>query len=381
MIIEPNPSFEALRQQLAALAIPAGEARQLIWVVVDRLGIAMTAGGAYEIFLLGPPLLSASALVAGNLQHDRWEPSAGGEAFEASRVLLGSAAHFAAVAALIATELARLNLSTDAALQQAFSEVEPIIDMAIRRAVLSSEVIVGLIAELHVLRAALLIALPADRAKILPAWRGWAPGRDFVLGQHGIEVKATRGTTSRHSFSGIHQLEPQPTPSGCTEKLHLLSFGLQEVNQGGFSLPELVNDLLSLLSDDTGARSSAQAQLLTMIASYGGASVPNYEHDTMDDWSAYKQRYAITFSRLYEIDDPEMRLLSRELVEQTFAVAASLSFELALPSMISTYNPAQNWQAEVAKMISCCTVAPPPSAPRIQDAAFPEQRAPGTSPP
>lgn len=351
MSAETIPTFEVLRQQLAALALPAGEARQLIWVVAGRLGTALTASGAYEVFLLGPTLKPASALVASNLQHDRWEPSAGGEAFEASRILLGSASHFATVAALIANELARLDLSTDAALQQAFSEVEPIIEMAIHRADLSSEVIVGLTAELQVLRAALLVTPPADRAKILPAWRGWAPGRDFVLGRHGVEVKATLGATSRHSFSGIHQLEPQLTSSGGTEKLHLLSCGLQLVEHGGSSLPELVDDLLSLLSDGTGTRTTTEAQFLSMVASYGGAGVPSYVHDEMRAWSIYRQRYAITFTRLYEIDDPAMRLLDRDLIEQTFAVPSSLTFELDLPFIISPFNPAQNWQAEIAKMI------------------------------
>lgn len=345
----PLRSFEALRDALSSLAVPAGEARQLIWVVSNRLGVAMTASGAFEIFLLGPALVAVSPIVAGNLIHDRWAPSSGGDTFEASRVLLGSATHFAAVAALIATELGRLDLSGGSAIQHAFSEVEPIIELAIQRAILSNESILGLIAELHVLRIALL-AVPADnRASILPAWRGWAPGRDFLLRDHGIEVKATLSATSRHFFSGIHQLEPQRVGSNY-ETLHLLSLGLQLVDNGAPSLPELVEDLLSLLTCDKTVRTTLQTQLLAMIAQYGGPGAPSYEHDVMSCWAAYQQRFALTFARLYDVHDPSMRFLDRLLVEQTFVVPDSLTFELALPSQVSTYNPAENWQQEVARM-------------------------------
>ena len=342
------PSFERLRDELGALAVPAGDARQLIWVVDGVLGAAMTASGAFEIFLAGPPLQATSPLVAGNLVHDRWEPSAGGASFEASRVLLGSAAHFAAVAALIATELGRLSLAGPEAVQRAFSEVEPIIELAIRRATLSNEAILGLIAELHVLRVALIAVPAARRPTSLLSWRGWAPGRDFQFGPQGIEVKATLGSTSRHAFSGIHQLEARQLDDGSTEALHLLSIGLEAVDTGGFSLPELVDDLLSLLPGDS--MSPPQAQFLSMIASYCGGGAPSYEHDAMRGWHLYQQRYAITFARLFDVGDPEMRLLDRSLVEQTFAVADSLTFELALPSLLSSFNPAADWQHEVASM-------------------------------
>lgn len=346
------PSYEMLRDQLEALDVPEGEARELIWIVPGRLGAAVTAVGAFEIFLLGPPLEPRSATVAASLQHDRWNPSDGGAVFEASRVLLGSDTHFAAVAALIATELGRLDLSKDAALQRAFNEVEPIIELAIRRAALSSETILGLLAELQVLRALLLASSRDERSARLPAWRGWAPGRDFAIGPHGVEVKATLGVASRHQFSGVHQLEPQPLPDGRPEKLHLLSVGLEQVEHGGQSLPELVDDLLSMLSDGSGEHTPVQAQLLAMIASYGGPGAPSYEHDAMRAWSVYQQRYALTFTRLYEVDDPAMRLLDRGLVEQTFATPESLTFELVLPSIVSPYNPTENWQAEIAAMIA-----------------------------
>lgn len=343
-------TFEQLRDQLSGLEVPEGEARQLVWVVPGRLGAATTATGAYEIFLAGPELTATLPLVARHLQHDSWEPTAGGPAFAATRVLLGSATHFAAVAALIATELARLDLSTDASMQAAFNEVEPIIELAIRRGALSTETLLGLVSELQVLRVALLATPAPQRPTTLLGWRGWTQGRDFVLGRHAIEVKATLGDTSRHAFSGVHQLEPQPQPQGGQEMLHLMSFGLAEVDEGGQSLPELIDDLASLLDECGEEGAGARAQLLAMVREYGGAAAPGYDHDTMRGWSVYQIRHAISFARLYAVDDPEMRLLTSALLDQTFAVPGSVSFELELPASVSAFNPAASWQAEIAAM-------------------------------
>jgi|SRR5579859_4090267 len=343
-------NYEVLRDQLTALEVPAGDARRLIWVITDRLGAAMTANGAYEIFLAGSELAAAVSLVARHLQYDHWESSEDGATFAATRVQLGSAPHFAAVAALIATELARLDLTTDAAMQAAFSEVEPIIELAIRRSALSAEVLLGLMAELHVLRVVLLATRMSERPLALHGWRGWTQGRDFVLGPHAIEVKATLGDTSRHAFSGVHQLEPQLLSDGRQEVLHLMSFGLTEVEQGGHSLPELVDDLASLLDDGSEHGASGRAQLLAMVREYGGAGAPGYDHDTMRGWCVYQLRLAISFARLYAVEDTEMRLLTSALLDQTFTVPGSVSFELQLPSRVSAFNPAERWQAEVAAM-------------------------------
>ncbi|MCA0015563.1 PD-(D/E)XK motif protein [Mesorhizobium sp. B292B1B] len=344
--------FETLRDQLSTLEVPAGNARRLIWVVNQRLGAAMTNSGAYEIFLAGPELSAVQPLVARHLQYDRWEPSDGAPAFAATRVLLGSATHFAAVATLIVTELARLDLSTDPAMQAAFNEVEPIIELAIRRGTLSTETLLGLVAELQVLRVALLATPMAKRPTVLLGWRGWTQGRDFVMGRHALEIKATLGDTSRHAFSGVHQLEAQPLPDGSQEMLHLMSFGLAEVDKGGQDLPELVDDIASLLDDGSTQGGGARAQFFGMIREYGGPGAPGYDHDTMRSWSVYQARHVITFTRLYSVDDPEMRLLTSALIGQTFVVPGSVNFELQLPTRVSTFNPAANWQTEVASMLA-----------------------------
>jgi hypothetical protein len=120
------------------------------------------------------------------------------------------------------------------------------------------------------------------------------------------------------------------------------------VSEGGPSLPEMVDDLLTLLSDGSGAQTAEQVQLLSMIASYGGAGAPSYDHGTMRGWSVYQQRYTVSFARLYDVADPGMHLLDRELIQQTFADPDSLTFELTIPSIVSAYNPADDWQKQIA---------------------------------
>ena len=344
--------FEDLRDRLAGMDVPAGDARRLIWLVQGRLGAALTATGAHEIFLGGPELSATVPLVARHLQHDRWEPNYGGSSFAATRVLLGSAPHFASMAALIAVELARFDLSDDNTLQRAFEQVEPLIELAIRGGALSTEALLGLIAELQLLRVGLLAVPTKKRRSVLMGWRGWTKGRDFVFGRHAIEVKATLGPGSRHSFGGVHQLEAQPLSVGGMEALHLMSFGLVEADGGGQSLPDLVEDLASLLDGDEGEPGSGRADLVEKVREYGGPGAAGYDHWTMSDWAAYQGRYAINFTRLYSVDDPAMRLLTSSLIEQTFAVPGSVSFELQFPVSVSTFNPAANWQAEIAAMVT-----------------------------
>ncbi len=345
-------SFEELRDRLAGLDVPEGNARRLIWIVPNRLGAAMTASGAFEIFLGGPELTANLPLVARHLQHDSWEPSDGGLSFSATRVLLGSATHFAAMAAVIAIELVRFDLASDEEMQRAFDQAEPIIELAIRRGALSTEALIGLLAELQLLRVGLLAVPTAKRGTVLLGWRGWTKGRDFIFGRHAIEVKATLGDASRHAFSGVHQLEPQPIADGHVEALHIMSFGLSETHEGGQTLPDLIEDLASLLNGDLPDEGAGPAQLKAMVREYGGLGATGYDHDTMKDWVAYQGKYAITFARLYSVDDPEMRLLTSSLIDQTFAVPGSVSYELQLPTLVSAFNPAANWQAEIASMVT-----------------------------
>ncbi|MFT6943440.1 MAG: hypothetical protein ACJAUW_000009 [Yoonia sp.] len=348
-------TFETLRAELDGLRVPAGEARNLRWLA-KALAIARNASGDYEIFIRGPELHAASSLVRRHLQHGEWRPQEGGASFFASRVVLPSAPHFGSVSALISVELLRAGLVSEGDAQGAFSAVEPIIEIAIRRGALPENVVVGLIGELIVLRQC-LISLGKKthlQGDLLECWCGWqVGGRDFLFGESAIEVKTTQAASSSHEFSGLHQLEEVQLPNGAHEQLHLLSIGLQASTVAGESLSVLVDQLLGMLRErDKSPAGPLQTTLLSHIEHYGSSNGVGYRHATMKDWSVYQTRYTHSFSpRLYRVADPSMRLLRREEVSLTYVVPSSLSFTLHFPDSVSAFNPAPSWQAELSHFV------------------------------
>lgn len=347
-------NFESLRSELQALSVPRGHVRHLKWLA-PPLAVARTASGDFEVFIRGTELRVASPLVRRQLQHGSWRPEEGGETFSASRVALPSAPHFASIAALIAIELIRSGIAGPRGVQAAFAEVEPIIEMAMRRGALAESAIVGLIGELAVLRQLVLprIRQPGSLMRCLEFWQGWQDGgRDFRIGGHSIEVKTTRVASSIHEFSGLHQLEPQVLPSAQLENLHLLSIGLAPSTSAGESLPALVESIVSILRTATGGEEIA-IEFVRRVELYGHRSGGGYAHESMAEWTVYATRYAHTFvPRLYRVDDPGMLLLTRSMLAQTFAQPDDLAFTMHLPESISAFNPAQDWAAELEAMSS-----------------------------
>lgn len=344
--------FEVLREDLEALSVPEGQARNLRWLAMP-LAIGRTASGDFEVFIRGPELRAGSALVRRHVQHGDWRPEAGGEPFSASRIVLPAAPHFASIAALIAIELLRAGIAGPRGAQSAFTDVEPIIEMAIRRGALSEAVIIGLIGELTVLRQLILArsGQPERTMRCLEFWQGWQEGgRDFRIGDHSIEVKTTQASASIHEFSGLHQLEAKQLPSGASEQLHLLSIGLAASTTMGESLPSVVSSIATLLSSSA-VGPEATDEFMRRVSLYGTMSGTGYAHATMQDWSVYGTRYTHTFlPRLYRVDDAAMLLLGRDLLAQTFVQAQGLSFTMHIPEQVSAFNPAPSWQAELEAM-------------------------------
>lgn len=343
--------FETLRAELEALEVPTGEVRMMRWLG-KPLAVARTPSGDFEVFICGSEIHASSALVRRHLQHGAWRPEQGGEPFVASRIVLPAAPHFASVAALIAIELLRAGIDGPQGPQRAFSDVEPIIEMAIRRGALPENVVIGLIGELILLRQ--LMVTRCDQGneimRALNFWQGWqVGGRDFRMGNFAIEVKTTQASVSLHEFSGLHQLEPTVLPSGHREELYLLSVGLVASTTVGESLPAIVNSIINLIK--MSSTSEVVDELLRRIADYGRQFGGEYCHRTMHGWSVYGTKYAHTFApRLYKVGDPAMRLLDRKLLSQTFVQPEGLAFTMHLPERVSAYNPAAGWEAEVEAM-------------------------------
>lgn len=239
--------YEALRDRVAALS-PAdnAEARTLLWAENSHaVAVSRDPGGRLEVFVAGPPLDPTDQLVSENLEHQIWT-SASGDVLPASRLVLPEAEHFDGVAAFICTELVQNGIAVDR--EAAFRRSEPVIALAMRRAALSDQALVGLAGEVFVL-ARLVESLPHRAASIVDGWFGSGPSsRDLQLGTIGVEVKTTTTSESVHYIQGLHQVERGVSVNDVPEThLLLLSVGLEwlpAVAQSARALPDLVEAIV-----------------------------------------------------------------------------------------------------------------------------------------
>ena len=250
--------------------------------------------------------MASMGSVRDRLEYQRWFVGEG-EPFDANRLVLPSATHFDAVTALICVEL--LDNGFHQRPQEAFHATEPVIDLALKRAGLANEPLVGLIGEL-VLLDALLRAGPSGSAHdLFCAWFGFKPSsRDFQLGTIGVEVKTTTGPASSHVIHGVHQVEPGQSVHGVREtSLFLVSLGLRWLDDpmtGGISLPDLVDAILGRLADD-----DDREALLAAVRSYGGDSVLGYNQAEDRNRRRFRRRFELRFERSYDMLDDAIKVL------------------------------------------------------------------------
>jgi hypothetical protein len=346
-----DPNFEELRTQISALAPPSSpDARSVYWVRDASLGIAVDPRGAFEVFLVAPQIAPRSPLVSRHLEFDTWVSGDDG-AFLANRLVFPAAPHFLAFSALVAQELVRAGWGNSEMNQaDAFHTVEPLIEMALRRAALSEETIVGLIGELLLLDQmleAVVTTNPELRSAILDMWRGHLrEARDFVVGRSAIEVKTTLRSASEHHIHGLSQVEQ----NGLDEdQVLILSIGLAAGSEG-FTLPDTVERILGKLMDVAGA--PLRARFLGEVARYAQDAGLGYVHDVMRAWPVYQAAYVMSFvPRLYDMSDPSVRVVRRSDLVGTFVVPERIEYQVRLPPRITALNPREDWQDVVRSMV------------------------------
>lgn len=351
-------AYEKLRDQLEAVSLPQRtDDRRTLWVVDRLIGIAVTAAGSVELLLVGDRLQPASWVVRRHLQHFRWSIEGVNIQIDANRIALPAQPHFISLAALIAVELHRCGFADAQSLPDAFSQVEPLIELALRRTALTEEHVVGLMGELICLEA-MLDATPAldFRSSVLDMWRGHSGGRDFVIGDVGIEVKTTELLVSSHKFSGLHQVEAGVVGNTQERSIYLLSVGLCSGGEEGQSLPELVERILKRLGQGSApgaeGRTPLQRRFLANVASYGQTNSLGYNHDTMAQDAIYGARLKPVFTpRLYDLSDQSIRLLTREHLQRSHVSADDIQFRLELEESITPSNPAANWAKSIADFV------------------------------
>lgn len=352
-------TYEGLREQLLALGAPsaAGE-RTNLWVIPRVLGIARTFDDSFELFVVGERVHPRTSIVRRHLEYGRWEVAGTGERFEASRLVLPPAPHFLAVATMIAVELPRAGLGTERALQDVMDDVEPIIEMALRRGALAESHQVGLLGELLCLEVMLdsVLRNPELRMSVLDMWHGHRQGlRDFRIGGVAIEVKTTQHVASSHKISGLHQVEPTEVDGIVEHALFMLSVGLAASEHDGQTLPEVVQRIVDRLADPAthpAGFSPLQRRFLDDVACYGSGSSRGYDHVTMAQWQVYGARFRATFTpRLYDLGDPDVRIIRRRDLAGSCVSPDDIQYRLDLEPNINGGNPVASWQHAVVGMV------------------------------
>ncbi len=352
-------TYEGLRDQLLALDTPsaAGE-RTNLWVVPRKLGVARTFDGSFELFVVGERVHPRTSIVRRHLEYGRWEVAGTRERFEASRLVLPPASYFLAVATLLAVELHRAGLGTDRPLQDVIDEVEPIIEMALRRGALGESHQVGLLGELLCLEVLMDAVLrhPELRMSVLDMWQGHRQGlRDFRIGGAAIEVKTTQQESSSHKISGLHQVEPTDVDGVVEDALFMLSVGLAASEHEGQTLPEVVQRIVDRLADPAthpGGLSPLQRRFLDDVSRYGSGASRGYDHGTMAQWQVYGERFRATFTpRLYDLADPDVRIIRRRDLAGTYVSPADIQYRIDLEPNINGMNPVASWQHTVVELV------------------------------
>lgn len=344
----PPPSYEWLREKIAHMpaALTVG-ARDLVWAdQAKTLGVSRDQNARVEIFLVGGPLVPRDKLVAENLVHDVWSTHSG-DPLPASRLVLPAASHMDGFAAFVCAELVEGGLERDR--DGAFSRSEPAIAMALRRAGISNQSLVGLAGELSVLAA--LTGAAVDPSAVVESWAGSVPSsRDFQLGPVGVEVKTTTGSQSEHYIQGFHQVELGKSVGGIPEThLFLLSIGIRWMTVGtpGRSIPDLVDAVLARLPDSDDATA-----FLDKVKQYGGDASIGYDHALHARSARFQQPFQAMFERLYDLTDDRLQLLrSCDLEKAAHVDPDSVSFRARLPLRVrGDLNPVSGMTSAVAHL-------------------------------
>ncbi|MBI1303542.1 MAG: PD-(D/E)XK motif protein [Phycisphaera sp.] len=352
--------FEQIREKIAASQQPsASDQRKPVWFAGgEKIGIARDQSGRFEIFLAVAGLQVTSAVIQRYVSEDSWR-RADGQEFAASRIVIPGDPHFIGVAALIVDELLRNGFDSDP--QLAFVRSEALIEMALERAGVSDESVLGLLGELILLEQTLVLhPSPGIRHRVLDVWTGYQrASRDFSGNGVSIEVKATTRNRSRHHISNLDQVTPGSTQSGSGgDALFLVSVGLIPSQTSGRSVASQADRICQLLARDLSTEDAARlcGAFLQCLRRYGvapGGGV-GYDHDLMKAWPMFASEWEIRFLRVYDMSD-ELLLIARrgEFARFQHMVEGSLRFEVDLPDVVrGDINPSADATEVVRRLLA-----------------------------
>lgn len=340
-----NLDYNAVREVIRDISSHHGESRSTYWFN-DEIGVARGQQDRIEIFLPGEPLISQLPAVSRLMQHGRWLRRERDTHLDAARLLLPTGDEYDAIAATIIVELSCSGLEQDR--QRAFSRCEALIEVALAKADLAAESVLGLWGELYLLQ----LWLRAERPSLSPLdqWLGYRPSvRDFVVGRLGVEVKTTLGSTSSHQVSGMHQTEPTPSDTQPSEEqLLLVSLGLTRSDQGA-SVLGLIGQIDALVREQDPTRIE---DFHTHVSDYASRGT-GYWRANENQPPLLDQRYGVSFARGYDMGDPSISVLRLADVQaRPYVQTDSVTFRINLPNRLQgDLNPLVGVPAVIERLV------------------------------
>lgn len=340
--------YDEIKKRVADLEPPGAESEyEMRTEIVGKLAYGRGYGGSYVICFLGADLNPSSDRVKQYLHYsDSWRSEGGGSDFEGSLLTFPESEEFSAVVAMIAMECIDAGIeSWDMA--HCLPKVEPIIELVLSQPNLPGSFVVGLYGELFVLRAVMTCMKGAMGTVSDPTgcWKGAErSARDFSVdcgGESiGIEVKTTLGNSSRHTISGLDQVELQVGDG--EEKLYLASIGIQK-SPGGESIAGLTDNILDLIKSLSPTPTDDQNKFLDRLKSYGPSSTQRYDHVRMKDEQPFSVGYDHHFNRLYDMGDRNIEIIRSECVKKRRHVEhRGISYKISLEDKIpDSRNPVE----------------------------------------
>lgn len=351
-----SKSYEDCLGIISSLPAPRNfGAIEVVWLgASDGVGVARGVGGRLEIFISGTPIRSSIRLVNEVIEHRVWHRG-DGSSFAGNRLALSPLQHFDSVGAVVCAEY--IKALSCGSRDWAFHQVAPIIELAIQRANIDSQSLVGLVGELFVLDGLLRVANDSDLGRILRGWEGWRQSsRDLHWQGVGLEVKTTLNDSSIHPIEGVHQVEVGAADGEelLEGEAMLVSVGIK-LSDGDFysvSVPGLCESIIGRL-ESAGVDDGVVDYFLGRVKEYGSASGSGYDHRRDVDSQFYGRGFNVMFVRGYDLracSDGFMR--SADVLEKRYVVNGSVAYRIALPDVVTVDNPVNGIIAIARKVLS-----------------------------
>ena len=348
-------SYEEIHVLASRICSPrTGGNLSVEWVLPRRLAIGRDSEDRHLLVMGAQGIRAESGAVQRALMEGTWSNEAGSD-IEGTLLRLHSGEEFMVATTTIAVELLRRDLGARP-VDEVFLEIEPFVELVIRRILLPPESLLGLVGELLVLDYLVDVIGELSHAKRVDpaaAWQGHSrKSRDFRLNRLGLEVKTTTGPSSRHRIGGLDQIEPRMLDDQALEALFLVSIGLREDVAGTsrISVVTLTESILGKLDLEAGER------FLDQLRQYGPNDCAGYDHATMATWEPYARGFSTTFPpRVYDMSDQNLLVIRRRGLQQhfPFVVPEGIAFTVDLPDSVPGShgaNPRAGLRAELSRL-------------------------------